>query len=149
MVVPGSAVSVERGTPVIGQKLLQDHAPTLGVIVLQHIDASESRIALTQLSGSAGMMACPCGVSQSLFEKSMIKNSCSQLHYPKGFNLNSFSYESAPCLKCKARRILEPRAVPNGTALQEQLLRSNVKQFQGGLVFKARRLLYHSSLGRE
>jgi len=31
----------------------------------------------------------------------------------------------------------------------EQRLRSNVKQFQGGLVFKAHRLLYHSTLGRE
>ena len=26
---------------------------------------------------------------------------------------------------------------------------SNAKQFQGGLVFKAHRLLYHSTLGRE
>ena len=33
--------------------------------------------------------------------------------------------------------------------IQEQLLRSNEKPFQGGLVFKARRLLYHSSQGRE
>ena len=33
--------------------------------------------------------------------------------------------------------------------IREQLLRSNEKQFQGGLVFKARRLLYHSTLGRE
>ena len=30
-----------------------------------------------------------------------------------------------------------------------ELLRSNEKQFRGGLVFKARRLLYHSALGRE
>ena len=29
----------------------------------------------------------------------------------------------------------------------EQLLRRNVKRFRGGLVFKAHRLLYHSSLG--
>ena len=34
-------------------------------------------------------------------------------------------------------------------AKREQLVRSNAKQFQGGLVFKARRLLYHSTLGRE
>ena len=34
-------------------------------------------------------------------------------------------------------------------SVQEQLLRINEKQFQGGLVFKARRLLYHSTLGRE
>ena len=34
-------------------------------------------------------------------------------------------------------------------SIQEQLLRSIEKQFQGGLVFKARRLLYHSTLGRE
>ena len=33
--------------------------------------------------------------------------------------------------------------------IREQLLRSNEKQFQGGLVFKARRLLHHSTLGRE
>ena len=32
---------------------------------------------------------------------------------------------------------------------QAQLLRSIEKHFQGGLVFKARRLLYHSTLGRE
>ena len=29
----------------------------------------------------------------------------------------------------------------------EQLLSRNVKRFRGGLVFKAHRLLYHSSLG--
>ena len=34
-------------------------------------------------------------------------------------------------------------------SIQEHLLRSNEKQFQGGLVSKARRLLYHSTLGRE
>ena len=34
-------------------------------------------------------------------------------------------------------------------SVREQRLRSNEKQFQGGLVFKARRLLYHSTLGRE
>ena len=34
-------------------------------------------------------------------------------------------------------------------SIQEQLLRSIEKQFQGGLVFEARRLLYHSTLGRE
>jgi len=34
-------------------------------------------------------------------------------------------------------------------SIQEQVLRSNEKQFQGGLAFKARRLLYHSTLGRE
>ena len=44
------------------------------------------------------------------------------------------------------------RVVPFDTVqftIREQLLRSNEKQFQGGLVFKARRLLYHSTLGRE
>ena len=30
-----------------------------------------------------------------------------------------------------------------------QLLRSHEQQFRGGLVFKARRRLYHSTLGRE
>ena len=34
-------------------------------------------------------------------------------------------------------------------SIREQRLRSNVKQFQGGLVCKAHRLLYHSTLGRE
>ena len=34
-------------------------------------------------------------------------------------------------------------------SIREQRLRSNGKQFQGGLVFKAHRLLYHSNLGRE
>ena len=33
--------------------------------------------------------------------------------------------------------------------IQEQLLRNNEKRFRGGRVFKARRLLYHSTLGRE
>jgi hypothetical protein len=36
--------------------------------------------------------------------------------------------------------LIPPSAVNRG---------SNVKQFQGGLVFKAHRLLYHSTLGRE
>ena len=30
---------------------------------------------------------------------------------------------------------------------QEQLLRRNVKRFRGGLVFKAHRLVYHSTQG--
>ena len=33
------------------------------------------------------------------------------------------------------------------SSIEEQLLRRNVKRFRGGLVFKAHRLLYHSSLG--
>ena len=32
-------------------------------------------------------------------------------------------------------------------SIQEKLLRRNVKRFRGGLVFKAHRLLYHSTLG--
>jgi len=32
-------------------------------------------------------------------------------------------------------------------SIQEQLLRRNVKRFRGGLVFKAHRLVYHSTLG--
>jgi hypothetical protein len=32
-------------------------------------------------------------------------------------------------------------------SIQEQLLRRIVNRFRGGLVFKAHRLLYHSSLG--
>ena len=36
-----------------------------------------------------------------------------------------------------------------GLPIREQRLRSNEKQFLGGLVFKAHRLLYHSTLGRE
>jgi hypothetical protein len=33
--------------------------------------------------------------------------------------------------------------------IREQRLRSNEKQFQGGLVFKVQRLLYHPTLSRE
>ena len=33
------------------------------------------------------------------------------------------------------------------TQVSEQVLRSNVKRFRGGLVFKAYRLVYHSTLG--
>ena len=33
------------------------------------------------------------------------------------------------------------------SSIQEQLLRRNVKRFRGGLVSKARRLLYHSTEG--
>jgi len=32
-------------------------------------------------------------------------------------------------------------------SLKEQLLRTNVKRFRGGLEFKADRLVYHSTLG--
>ena len=32
-------------------------------------------------------------------------------------------------------------------SIQEQLLRRNVQRFRGGLVFKAYRLVYHSSVG--
>ena len=33
------------------------------------------------------------------------------------------------------------------SSIQEQLLHRNVQQFRGGLVFKAHRLVYHSTLG--
>ena len=35
----------------------------------------------------------------------------------------------------------------NDRAIEDQLLRRNVKRFRGGLVFKAHRLLYHPTLG--
>ena len=34
-----------------------------------------------------------------------------------------------------------------GLSIEEQLLHRNVKRFRGGLVFKAHRWLYHSTLG--
>jgi hypothetical protein len=44
---------------------------------------------------------------------------------------------------------LNPSAQRAGTgqSIQEQLLRRIVKRFRGGLVFKAHRLLFHSTLG--
>ena len=50
-----------------------------------------------------------------------------------------------PLGECFKRELYRTVQLP----IQEQLLRSIEKQFQGGLVFKARRLLYHSTLGRE
>jgi len=35
----------------------------------------------------------------------------------------------------------------SGGGMREHLLRRNVKRFRGGLVLKAHRLLYHSTLG--
>ena len=37
--------------------------------------------------------------------------------------------------------------MPAMSSIQEQLLHRNVQRFRGGLVFKAHRLLYHSTLG--
>ena len=37
----------------------------------------------------------------------------------------------------------------HGTVLNVRLLYRNVQWFQGGLVFKAHRLLYHSTLGKK
>jgi len=37
--------------------------------------------------------------------------------------------------------------LPSGISIEEQPLGRNVKRFRGGLVFKAHRLLYHSTLG--
>ena len=46
------------------------------------------------------------------------------------------------------RRILKLRAVPSGTVLNLRTTTSqNVQRFRGGLVFKAHRLVYHSTLG--
>jgi len=44
---------------------------------------------------------------------------------------------------------LRCRAMWHGiaNAFKNKLLRRNVKRFRGGLVFKAHRLLYHSTLG--
>ena len=44
-------------------------------------------------------------------------------------------------------QVLE-KGMPGGRfSIQEQLLSRNVERFRGGLVFKAHRLLYHSTLG--
>jgi len=47
------------------------------------------------------------------------------------------------------RGVVPAAADPGHTkpSIQEQLLRRNVKRFRGGLVFKAHRLLYLSTLG--
>ena len=42
---------------------------------------------------------------------------------------------------------LSPGCLVAVSPLPEQLLYTNVKRFRGGLVFKAHRLLYHSTLG--
>ena len=44
-------------------------------------------------------------------------------------------------------RALDEHRVEDARWIEEQLLRRNVKRFRGGLVFKAHRLLYHSTLG--
>ena len=41
----------------------------------------------------------------------------------------------------------EGRCIAVQFSTSEQLLRRNVKRFRGGLVFKAHRLVYHSTLG--
>jgi len=46
-----------------------------------------------------------------------------------------------------ARRRRGPRGRPRCFSLSEQLLSRNVKRFRGGLVFKAHRRVYHSTLG--
>jgi len=40
-----------------------------------------------------------------------------------------------------------PKSLDSRQRYCEQLLRRNVKRLRGGLVFKAHRLLYHSTLG--
>ena len=59
--------------------------------------------------------------------------------------LTSLERHDGPLGECFNRELYRPVQF----SIQEQLLRSNEKQFRGGLVFKARSLLYHSSLGRE
>ena len=67
---------------------------------------------------------------------------CGNFHWQKLLNSNRFHTKSSP------PEDREPTAETSPT-VQEQLLRSIEKQFQGGLVFGARRLVYHSTLGRE
>ena len=45
------------------------------------------------------------------------------------------------------RKLRLPRLACFGVEGLEQLLRRNVQRFRGGLVFKAHRLVYHSTLG--
>jgi len=47
----------------------------------------------------------------------------------------------------RADAIWSCRKRETSSQFREQLLRRNVKRYRGGLVFKARRLLYHSTLG--
>ena len=49
-------------------------------------------------------------------------------------------------IKKKKFRLEGVRELLFGRHIQAQPLRSNERQFQGGLVFKARRLWYHSSV---
>ena len=79
-----------------------------------------------------------------------------------GFRVSSFGFRIAGCgLQVIGCTSLERHDGPLGEfsnrelyrtvqlPIREQRLRSNVKQFQGGRVFKAHRLLCHSTLGRE
>ena len=65
----------------------------------------------------------------------ILKNSCSKLHCQKFFKLKSFSYQILG--------LGSGRGSAGGRVSRERAL------FRGGLVFKARRLLHHSTLGRE
>ena len=58
------------------------------------------------------------------------------------------SYERGPPVTPLLKRqdmAAEGRAAP--ITIQEQLLYRNVQRFRGGLVFKAHRLVYHSTVG--
>ena len=57
----------------------------------------------------------------------------------------SLERHDGPLGECFNRELYRPVQF----SIQEKLLRSNEKQFRGGLVFKARILLYHSTLGRK
>ena len=89
---------------------------------------------------------------------------CGKLHYQKGFNLILVSYKStwSQCAsridmpmspfsllskKCSRESFYQSHVSPGIQRVRRQLPSRNVERFQGGLVSKAHRLLYHSTLG--
>ena len=72
---------------------------------------------------------------------------CGKLHCKKVLRLNFFSYKIWGGCGMQDARPDVPGYLPLDWTSLEQLLSTNVKRIRGGLVFKAHRLLYHSSLG--
>ena len=98
----------------------------------------------------------PKSASKSSFSRPLVYTACRRIPASSGTNRGEWKRRVAPTLRASshhrsseavsAARYLrtDPR---RNRAHKEQLLYRNVQRFRGGLVFKAHRLLYQSTLG--
>ena len=141
----GGNVTHERGTPVVPLATEDFFAQVEDFSLSLYLGRQVFDEVFVEAEGGEGR-ACPDGGGERE-EAVVVQDQLPQRVEPPDLHAH-------PCVTCGSRgstrgsnRTRQPSDVSTAVGHTEQLLYSNVLRFRGGLVFKAHRLLYHSTLG--